>query len=131
VGGWVRWPSPYVPSWKRDLFHGVVEGAAGALVERSTGGFVGFEDFCCGPSDRLRVFTRNDDHAITVRHNHVTRANEYAADLDRPVHRLDFIPSGTDAATTVLDVQINRDLLFDDFVGIPNASIANDAHCAP
>src|SRR5215470_8763173 len=47
----------------------------------------------------LGVLTRDNNHAVAVRHNHISRTDKHTAQVDRAIYRFNFIAARAEAAS--------------------------------
>ena len=66
------------------------------------------------------MLARYHNNAIPVCDNDVAGTNQYTPNSYRLVNRLNFVSAGPDATTAVHVIEVNRDLLLDYFIRVPN-----------
>ena len=98
------------------------------LVKFPATGLIFVDDFVRILRDGKRRFSGDDYHPVAVGHNDVAGHHEDAATNNRPINRLDFIPSGTNSPARLLEIE--RYLLSDDFVRIASSRARDHTHAA-
>ena len=72
------------------------------------------------------MFSGDDDDTIAIRHDHVSRFNQSASELDGTVHGFYLITSWPDSPADLMHIE--RYFYRNDLIGIPGRSIRNHAH---
>lgn len=106
---------------------GLIEWHSQLLIKPFPSRLVLVENFASEFSDGFCVFARYHDYTVAIGNNHVAWTNQHAANRDRFVDGFDLIATGSYASTAVHVIEIYRNLLLNEFVGIAYATIGDNA----
>src|SRR5262245_41516800 len=106
-------------------FHRFVQRHAELLIQSSPARFVALENLPCPFGHFLSVFTRNHNHAVAIRSNHIALPYQYSTTHHGLIDRLNFVSPWSYSTSDLLQVEGN--LLLDELIRVAGATAGYDA----